>query len=99
MNKNIKKGKIEHLIRDSMSKILMDFGHIGFVTVMRVILSDDFSTASIFISSFGLETDAVIEELNSHTGFFRKKIAKNLNLRYTPNLVFKQDHEMEFDNG
>ncbi len=90
MNRKIKKGKIEHLIRRSLSRQLLDFQHNGFISVMEVLLSDDMSSASVFISSFGLELSEIIEELNIHSGFFRKKIAKNLNLRYTPNLVFKQ---------
>jgi ribosome-binding factor A len=97
MNKKIKKGKVEHLIRNSLSKQLLDFQHNGFISVMEVLLSDDFSTASVFISSFGLELKDIIDELNLHSGFFRKKIAKNLNLRYTPNLIFKQYVETVFD--
>ncbi len=98
MNKEIKKQKTEHLIRNSLSKQLSDYRHNSFISVVEVSLSKDFSKAEVFISSFGIETEEIIEELNHRSGFFRKTIAKNLNLRYTPILIFKQYFDKQFED-
>ncbi len=90
--RQIKREKIEHLLRNVISSELLNFQHNNLITLSRVELSPDMSNANFFITVFGDKSAIeIIEELNNKKGFFRKVIAKKLNLRYTPSLKFKEE--------
>ena len=68
---------------------------IGLVTITRVKVSADLSTALVFWSplSVGDDTEikALADGLDSASGFVRSRLANNLDLRRTPALDFKYD--------
>lgn len=62
------------------------------VTIMGVKLSMDFRHATVYISVLHESTEAeTLTALREHKGFFRSELAKKLNLRYTPELIFQID--------
>ncbi len=88
MSKRIKEERIKHLLRNLISMELLNFQHNNLITLSRVELSADLSTAFFYISVFGENEEKTILTLNKRKGYFRKQIAKKLNLRYTPFLQF-----------
>lgn len=68
------------------------------LSITEVKVSKDFSSAKVYISSFGspTELDKGIEGLNNAAGFIQSRLAKHLNTRNTPKLVFFPDHSIEY---
>lgn len=68
------------------------------LSITEVKVSKDFSSAKVYISSFGSpeELDRGIEGLNNAAGFIQSRLAKHLNTRNTPKLVFFPDHSIEY---
>ncbi len=67
------------------------------ITVVRVEVSNDLSSAKVYISDMqGLEgAKTAVKGLASATGFIRREIGKNLHLRKTPELTFIADNSIE----
>lgn len=62
------------------------------VTIMGVKLSTDFRQASVYLSVLDESTEAeTLAAFREHRGFFRSELAKRLNLRHTPELIFHID--------
>jgi len=87
---------IQQEISDMLRKNLKD-PRIGFVTVTRVIMSADLKHAKVYTSIMGEEADKkkTLQGLNRAKGFIRREIARRLNLRYTPDIIFFMDETME----
>ncbi len=67
---------------------------IGLVTVTWVKLSPDLRYATVYLDF--LEGDAQLLELfRRDRGFFRRELAKRLDLRYTPELRFEEDEALQ----
>ena len=64
------------------------------VSVTRVRLSNDLSSARIYITALE-DVEEAVEILKQKAGYLRKLLATNLNLRYTPRLSFFKDEEEE----
>jgi ribosome-binding factor A len=66
---------------------------IGFVTVTGVKVSPDLRHATVFVSL--LEEGPIVEEtlnaLGRAAGFIRTEMGRRLRLKYTPELVFRED--------
>ncbi len=67
------------------------------VSISRVEVPDDLSTARILFTVFGgsKEIKEAASGLESARGFMRSHIAKTLNLRFTPALQFRYDNVVE----
>lgn len=64
------------------------------VTVTSVEMSPDLKRAKVFfIVALGGDSAKARKGLERARGFFRTHIARTLNLRYTPDLIFRQDME------
>ncbi len=94
--------RISEQVRGEVARVLREESHdprIGMLSITRVKVSPDLSTALIFWSPLDIdgETDLedVAEGLASATGFVRRQLAQNLNLRRTPALDFKYDPSLE----
>jgi len=62
------------------------------VTIMGVKLSADFRRATVYISVLDESTEAeTLAALREHRGFFRSELAKKLDVRHTPELIFQID--------
>jgi ribosome-binding factor A len=88
-------------IRGEVARVLRDESadpRIGMLSITRVKLSKDLSHAIVFWSPLvAADSDAVLEigeGLDSASGFVRRQLAANLNLRRTPALQFKHDHSI-----
>lgn len=69
----------------------------GIVSVTDVELSSDCRHAKIFVSIFGEkeEQDKTMKALESSTGYIRTEISKRLEMRFSPEIVFKMDDSLE----
>jgi ribosome-binding factor A len=70
---------------------------IGFVTFIRVDMSDDLRYAKVFASIIGspAEKARTLQGLSSATGYIRRHLGRALHLRYTPELTFLLDESLE----
>lgn len=71
---------------------------IGFVTITKVIMTKDLRQAKVYFSMIGSDEEKgkTMEGLQSATGYIKKEIGKRLNLRCTPELLFKFDDSLEY---
>lgn len=66
------------------------------VTLQECKLSKDGKNLSLIFSYLNITNkDKLLEELNKLKGFFRTKIAKEINLRYTPEINVLIDNSIE----
>lgn len=67
------------------------------VTVLRVEISGDMRSASIFVSIMGTDAEqrTVLNALKHATGFLQAKVAARLQTRFTPVLLFKLDDSVK----
>lgn len=67
------------------------------MTVTRAKITPDFKYAKIYVSVLNFnKADKAIEILQKSAGFIRSQIAKRINLRITPELVFEKDDSLEY---
>ena len=67
-------------------------------SVMAVEVAPDLKTCKAYISVIGEKEakEATIKGLNSAEGYIRRQLAKNLNLRNTPEIRFILDESIEY---
>lgn len=69
----------------------------GMITVTRAKITPDFKYAKIYVSVLNAKNvDKTIEALQKSSGFIRSQIARRINLRITPELVFEKDDSLEY---
>lgn len=69
----------------------------GLISVTKVKITPDLKYAKVYISMLNSKNeDKTIEALKNSAGFIRSLIAKRINLRITPELVFEKDDSMEY---
>jgi len=93
--------RVGDLIREILSEmILRDLGdpRLEVVTITEVEVTDDLKQARVFFSARGnqLQEDAALHGLESAAGVMRKKLGREMRLRYIPELMFKVDHSFEY---
>lgn len=67
------------------------------VSVTRVETTSDLRYAKVFVSM--LDKDAsreVLKGLKSSSGWLRRQLGQSLQLRYTPELVWEEDHSITY---
>ena len=68
----------------------------GIISVTKVKTSPDLKFAKVYISLLGSKSKKnTLDGIKNATGFIRTELAKRVNLRYTPELVFEIDDSME----
>ncbi len=69
-----------------------------FITIVRVETTNDLSYSKVYVSVLGNEEKVkkVLEGLSSAKGFIKREIAKRINLRHTPELIFLADDSLEY---
>ena len=97
-------------IRKLVSNLLV-FGKLkdpvlsNMVSVSGVDVSGDGSYATIYVTALSFDPEKGIDEetkkqvldaFNKCKGFIRTEIAKNIKLRYAPELIFKFDNSFEY---
>ena len=69
----------------------------GLISVTRVKITPDLKYAKVYVSILNSKSDTkTLEALKQSSGFIRSLIAKRVNLRVTPELVFEKDDSMEY---
>ncbi|MDD4980393.1 MAG: 30S ribosome-binding factor RbfA [Candidatus Omnitrophica bacterium] len=71
---------------------------LGFVTIMRVELTEDLRYAKVFFSVLGQEEERKKskEALDSALGFIRRLIGQRIRLRLVPEIIFYEDRSAEY---
>ncbi len=87
---------IKRIVADTLLTEVKD-PRIGFVTVIRVKLSRDYSVADVFVSVLGGDKDKkmTIHGLESAKLYIQRIIGKEIRLRITPHLKFHLDTSIE----
>ena len=103
MRKNsIKNIRINEAVRQELSRLIsfeVKDPRVDMMTsVTRAIVATDLKTCKVYISVYGDDEkkQAAITGLKSSEGFLRRMLAKNLNLRNTPELQFILDESIEY---
>lgn len=93
--------KVEEEFKREIGKIidqeLKNTNITGLISVTKVKISSDLKNARVYISLLNCKSKKnTLEGLKNATGFIRTELAKRINLRYTPSLVFELDDSMEY---
>ena len=103
MKKNSTKNRIvSQVVRRELSRLILeevkDPRIAQLTTVTDVYVAPDLKTAKVYVSVYGDE--AVKKEtfagLRNAAPFLRSMLAKNLNMRHTPQLFFTADDSLEY---
>ncbi|MCL2150173.1 MAG: 30S ribosome-binding factor RbfA [Dehalococcoidia bacterium] len=93
--------RVNSLIRHELSELLRreikDPALSGMISITAVETASDLKYAKVFVSSLGgvTERDEVLGGLRRAGGFIRTELAKDLDLRYVPELDFRWDESLE----
>lgn len=103
MRKNsIKNTRINGEVQKELSSIIrseIKDPRVGMLTsVTAVEVSPDLKTCKAYISVLGdtSKLDDTIAGLKSAEGFIRRRLAAQVNLRNTPEIIFLADHSIEY---
>lgn len=93
--------KVAEAIRQEASIIIHDRlkdPRLGFVTITRVEMTPDLRSAKIFFSVLGQEEDhkKTKDALDSASGFIRKLVSQRVNLKFAPEIFFREDRSPEY---
>ena len=102
MKTNNRLSRINDEIMKELSQIIrgeLKDPRIGAMTsVIRVETTQDLKYCKVFVSVLGdeKEKENVMKGLKNAAGFIRRLIAQRINLRYTPEMIFKLDESAEY---
>ena len=69
----------------------------GLISVTKAKITPDFKYAKIHVSILNSKSiGKTMEGLKESSGFIRSQVAKNINLRITPELIFELDDSLEY---
>ena len=69
----------------------------GLISVTKAKITPDFKYAKIYVSILNSKNiEKTMQGLKDSAGFIRSQIAKSINLRVTPELVFELDDSLEY---
>jgi ribosome-binding factor A len=88
---------IQREISEMLLKTLKD-PRIGFVTITRVVVSEDCRLAKVYFSVMGTPADRErsMKGLNHAKGYVRKQLGRRMRLRYAPEVLFQFDPSIEY---
>jgi len=68
------------------------------ISIVEVDATNDLKTAKVYVSVLADDEvkQDVMEGLNAAGGYIRKELARKVNLRNTPELIFKLDESIEY---
>lgn len=69
------------------------------VVITEVITAPDLKQAKIFVAAPVGDVDEIIMHLTKAKGFIKRALAKQMYLKYIPELVFLKDETLEWGNG
>jgi len=69
----------------------------GLISVTKVKVTPDLKYAKVYVSMLNSKSkEKTLEALKKSAGYIRSGVAKKINLRITPELVFEEDDSMEY---
>jgi len=91
--------RINEEIRNELARLLPNLKDPrlsgGLVSITRVDAANDLSRATVYFSVLGGDPKEVARGLRSASGFLRREVAHNMQLRQTPELNFEYDLSIE----
>lgn len=93
--------RIRQALKKEVSNIIHDElkdPRLGFVTITDIEITQDLRYAKIFFSVLGKDEDykKTKAALDNAAGFIRKLIAQRIRLRFTPEIIFREDRSAEY---
>ncbi len=93
--------KVDEEFKREISKIidqdLKNPNITGLISVTKVKTSADLKNAKVYISILNSKSKKnTMQGLKNATGYIRTELAKRVNLRYTPELIFELDETLEY---
>lgn len=93
--------KVAEAVRQEVSVIIHDRlkdPRLGFVTITRVEMAPDLRLARVFFSVLGKDEEhkKTKQALDSSLGFIRKLVSERINLKFSPEIIFKEDRSSEY---
>lgn len=101
-NKNNNRfGRIDEEMKKEISTIinyqLKDPNITGLISVTKVNVTADLKYAKVFVSILNSKnTKQTLAGLKKSAGFVRTEVAKKINLRLTPEIIFELDDSIEY---
>lgn len=69
----------------------------GLISITKVKVTTDLKFAKVYVSILNAKnTKATLRGLKQSSGFVRSEVAKSINLRNTPEIIFELDDSMEY---
>ena len=101
---SLRADRVGDLIRKEIAMMLQQGGvkdpRIGLVTITLVKMSADLKQAKVYFSMIGSDSEKQesLKGLQSASGFIRRMLASNLNLRSIPAVKFFYDDSLEYSS-
>lgn len=102
MSKNeTRLGRINEELRKEISNIitfeLKDPNITGLISVTKVKITPDLKYAKVYVSILNAKNnEKTLQGLKDSSGYIRTQVAKTVNLRLTPQLIFEIDDSIEY---
>lgn len=98
---NNRQGRIDEEFRRELSQIinydLANSSVTGMISVTKVKVTPDLKYAKVSVSILNSKNvQETLEGLKKSSGFMRSELARRINLRNTPELVFELDESLEY---
>ena len=98
---NNRQGRIDEEFRRELSQIisfdLKNPNVTGMISVTRVKVTPDLKFAKVSVSILNSKNiQETLEGLKKSAGYLRSELAKRINMRNTPELVFELDESLEY---
>lgn len=93
-------GRVNEELRKALSQIIdyevKNSNVTGMISVTKVKVTPDLKYAKVYVSILNSKSnEKTLEGLKASAGFIRTSLAKKVNLRITPELVFEYDDSIE----
>jgi ribosome-binding factor A len=93
--------KIQEFIKQEVSNILLrelKDPRIGFITVTDAKITGDLREATVYVSLYGSaeQKKDTLAALKSANGYIRSEVGRRLQIRYSPEIEFKEDTSLDY---
>lgn len=88
------KRELSQMIREEMKDPRVK----GLISITHVEVTSDLRYAKVYVSMFGNEEECenAFKGLEKASGYLRSELAKRLQIRFTPELIFKPDKSIAY---
>jgi ribosome-binding factor A len=89
--------EVQQALGEILARGLKDPRVTGFITITGVKMSPELKEATVYLSVHGEQAvrEQTLEGLKAAAGYLKREVARNLKLRYVPNLRFVYDESVE----